>query len=335
MVTIHSQNHSRSYSAGGLGLIIVGVIYLGALLLAYFLALYTGDLWKKVGTISTQPRFRFSQKAIVTTYTQTPGAQKIWTTSRAANSFIPQSKFVFPSMSVQTLEETGYTPNVQMLKNMITPAIAPKVDTFKFHFEIPMNSATEEVRGFEALLFFQIAVDTPVMQFNDAGLLRRLYLEWEAVAHISASTPAAASSLRVIGAMEPYQRRPINYLQKPTTFNDTLIALEDVKSISDIDIGKIMEQVIRNEETSFFSPKMVRFNQGNTDSFVVDIDINIPEWVMTYQPNFLETLKFGYMQYVLVAAPFLAIAMFIVNLLIQTGLIKTVVTDRVVKKKIM
>ena len=251
----------------------------------FLLTYFAGGFWVKESTYSEQPRLNFSSKYLIIldkTDTTTP----FFSSSYAAiNSFFPIS--FIPSSSVVTPMDNN--------NDGIT-------DQFSITIELPSTS-TIQINNINLWLVFQYELRARQSIIMETMTLINL--------RPSASTSFSANpSVSTAGDLYLEQRRPIQSSGTDYIYNTSVIDLNTLITTSSLNLSSVLNQYLTRNYYTAFRSDYVKWTTGASQSgsmLTINVMINVPSQSIRFIPGFWQEFKWGWIQYVSVLLPFIAV----------------------------
>jgi len=193
----------------------------------------------------------------------------------------------------------------------------------KFNIQLAFKGDPSKVRHVSLLGTFDYFVQTKI-KMQLVGLM-----------HVSVDTPLGASKILSDGHLELKQNKPV-------LIDSITRSLYDVDPLTDIKYEQFsMEEIIeaynlRNERVEYHSTQIVQ-PMGSAFTTTLDLQIHVPKTQeIVYKPGVMQTLKFAWVQYVMILIPVLAITKIGLSSMFKYRILDAfLVSDLKVKRKII
>ena len=249
----------------------------------FLVTYFAGGFWIKESTYSEQARLNFSSKYLLT-LDNNVATNPFFSSSYAAINSIFQTLFIPSSSTVIPIDNNG---------DGIT-------DQFSITIELPL-ATNLPINNINLWLIFQYE------------LRARQSLIMETIVPIRFHAPLSTiSNPSVFAAGDLYleQRRPIQASGSDYTYNTSVIDLNALFASSSLDFNSVLNQYFtRNYYTSFQS-QYVKWTSGsvrNEPMLTMNVVMNVPSQSIRFIPGFWQEFKWGWIQYVSVLLPFIAV----------------------------
>eukprot|EP00698_Gefionella_okellyi_P003611 TRINITY_DN1338_c0_g1_i2.p1 TRINITY_DN1338_c0_g1~~TRINITY_DN1338_c0_g1_i2.p1 ORF type:complete len:308 (+),score=20.09 TRINITY_DN1338_c0_g1_i2:42-965(+) len=250
-----------------------------AIIFSFAVAYTTGDFWWREGLYTEQPRITYQDKAIVVLGGQTLGSSLIWTSYDKINQLIP-SNFRVPDIQA-SVADTNFDG-------------LPESHTIEI--TMPLVSATESIFRVSALFFFDVTLQTKT----------RVLLQGAAYVDYSNVVPGA--KLFVDGDLVLRQMTPFTPNTVRNVFATSIVNTSAIQSIEQATFQTILGAYNSRNDTTLYQQQYSTWIPGSAPTFTLSVRLRVNSWVIRYRPDFLEAVKFAWVQYVCV---FLAVWFFI------------------------
>eukprot|EP00818_Percolomonas_sp_WS_P009917 CAMPEP_0117437322 /NCGR_PEP_ID=MMETSP0759-20121206/1463_1 /TAXON_ID=63605 /ORGANISM="Percolomonas cosmopolitus, Strain WS" /LENGTH=322 /DNA_ID=CAMNT_0005228949 /DNA_START=15 /DNA_END=983 /DNA_ORIENTATION=+ len=321
MPTIHISPIFRKYDSYGniISLLLPFIIYLLCLVLTFVVAFFTGDYYSQLNSYYEQPQATFTQKSIL--ILQTSSGPKVWTSSNHLNSLIDPTQLIQPVFKLSYQQDTGLSRQVAIMRNQFTPNPDAKVDNYHVNMKVHLQNG-EEVYGVEYLTYFLLKLESIA------------HIDMHSVVHLQQQAAQPVTALKTMGELHLKQKTPFNRFHSDTGFNYTSTEFENVKSISELNTYQLVKDFYDREETAIFRDDVNIFTYGKGASqFELDLDVSVPEWIIYYRPDFFESVKHAYVQFVAIGLPIFFIGWVLCQILFAGGILNSKLIDPIKLKR--
>jgi len=291
----------RTYDSNGLASLVLQLVGLfTCLVLPLIIAFATGDLWVKEFSVTRNPKVMYTNKAVVSVFANdTSQPPLVWTSLRSGE---------------------------RLLGDLYSPAFS------EFYSEDLNSDDAADVLWFD--LAFVLPPGFSPTHVESVFLLRWDFEEiirvsMETALSCSVSFPSPVRDIHVQGDLGWEQREPL--VNNPYTRYDRAYArslFDDglVSAPQDLEVSRVRELYSdRNESTPFrvnsvkSSPRLER-----SDELEFSIKARIPPARILYKPDVLSVLKFGLIQYFVLAYLLTQLWGCISGGIVSLGLVNTV-----------
>lgn len=276
------------------------------LLVPFLIAYNTRSFWKKTGSYREQPAVMFKHELLFVAEGATPGDIIFYSTDEYINQIAGSQIVRVPTIqaSEQDMDSDG------------------RIDRFEVSVRLPLT-ATDSVQKVSAALFFEVALTESVQ------------LTMESMVFVQESTSLPSSRLDIFGDLAFVQRNPLSLSSRRTSYEGSIIGTP--QTLQDVLLPKILERNWERNETTTLSNVHSSWTGGvpvgNSGEFELKLHLNIPEQTIQYTPNFLETVKFGWVQYLAIWAIVFVILEWASRYIFEHQLVDTMVRTDGVKNK--
>ena len=243
-----------------------------SLIVAFVIALTTGNMWVKTTTFVAQPSVRFKYDMLMVFEGARPGAEKVWSTFESVNALMAGSRAaVDVQASEQDLNMDG------------------KMDVIDIK---ATARGLGDVYGVKALMAFDYAVDG------------RGDLALNGLAVAQHASPLPGSGYYVDGYLRLQQRDAIQAGTTRLVYNHSVFPFAehgemvgDAREAASLRLPVILNAYNFRNETTFLDAQTPVWESSQSSEFVFHARVRIPtSQQVLYRPGFLELCKFAWVQ---------------------------------------
>lgn len=243
-----------------------------SLIVAFVIALTTGNMWVKTTTFVAQPSVRFKYDMLMVFEGARPGAEKVWSTFESVNALMAGSRAaVDVQASEQDLNMDG------------------KMDVIDIK---ATARGLGDVYGVKALMAFDYAVDG------------RVDLALNGLAVAQHASPLPGSGYYVDGYLRLQQRDAIQAGTTRLVYNHSVFPFAehgemvgDSREAASLRLPVILNAYNFRNETTFLDAQTPVWESSQSSEFVFHARVRIPtSQQVLYRPGFLELCKFAWVQ---------------------------------------
>jgi len=256
--------------------------------------------WLTENTFSEQPSVQFKHQMIIMLEGNTPGTDIAWSTYDQLNTMLGAKYRV---AEIQARSEDGNRDG--------------KMDDLYVTARFPLK-AGEQVNHARFIMFF------------DTQLRDKVPLQMESAAFFAYSSAVAGSSFHLWGELALRQRSLLPQSNTArTTYNTSIIPKSNggIDSMDQVLFTTILENYLKRNETTYLANPAPVWMAGKGDEFILEARLHIPQAQIRYQPGVLETLRYGFLQFLAVYIVIAAIAGAVTHFIFENQVFETRVHD--------
>lgn len=251
----------------------------------FLLTYFAGGFWVKESTYSEQPRLNFSSKYLVI-LDNTDSTSPFFTSSYAAINSYFSTAFI-PSSSVVTPVDSN--------NDGIT-------DQFSITIQLPSTS-TAQINNINLWLVFQYELRARQSIIMETMVLINLR-------PASSILFSANPSVSTAGDLYLEQRRPIQSSGTDYTYNTSVIDLNTLISSSSLNLGSVLNAYLTRNYYTAYRSDYAQWSTGPSrveSMLTINVVVNVPSQSIRFIPGFWQEFKWGWIQYISVLLPFIAV----------------------------
>ncbi|UJR15762.1 hypothetical protein I4U23_002697 [Adineta vaga] len=191
-------------------------------------------------------------------------------------------------------------------------------DQFSLIIQLPYQDTNVQIRYINLWMIFQYE------------LKARQSIQMETMAMINLYAPGNINNPKVtaVGQLILNQRQPIQSSGIDTTYNDSVIDLDNLLLTSSMDINSIVENYFTRKYYTTYQPYQSNWeSRTSSDSGVltIDVTVKVPKQSIRFIPGFWQEFKWGWIQYVSFLLPFIVIFHRIKRFVFQNQIVRTLI----------
>jgi transmembrane protein 231 len=262
-----------------------------SIILPFFIAFSTYEFWKKRETYFEQPKVVYRKELLMEVYSESEIIEN--------NSLVrvPSTQFFSTIGELNDLYFQRLSP--VLLKSS---KLDSNFDDYaeEFNFNLTLFSSGNDVKNIKVVTFYEYQIR------------KRIKMDMVALAWVDVNTPYGAGNVYVDGVLEFKQLKPLK--PSSTTRDDYDFSVLSLESGYENFFPVLaLRYNDRNYTTQFNYISQVQPRGQNYSTIHIKVRIPISQ-KLEYAPNFLETMKFAWIQYQSILIPigllFYALALF-------------------------
>lgn len=255
------------------------------IVLPYVLCYASGSFFLKQNSIRTQPDVRYTHTVLLQLQGNEVGKEYLWSTSNKFNRLFGKKH---RAATIESWEEDSDNDG--------------RADKIHLHIECLLQHTAAGI--YEAVNSAVLFVGFNYQLGNRAADQKYVRLQMDTLLTAQHTSPQQGHAVHFDGHMVLKQRHAIFSRPRPSySAADTVLNEDEVFGVSDISPQKLYARILdRNVSAVYESPYAV-WSPGTTADglFHVHATVRIPAQDVAYVPDFIETIKFAWMQYLCVA----------------------------------
>uniref|UniRef100_A0A7S0WWC3 Transmembrane protein 231 n=1 Tax=Pyramimonas obovata TaxID=1411642 RepID=A0A7S0WWC3_9CHLO len=252
------------------------------IIVAFVIALSTGQLWIKSHTFLHQPDVKFTYEMLVVMETNVPGQEKVWSTVDRINTLYHEK---VAAVDVQATEQDiNYDGKTDIIDVLVT------------------SRGVTPVHSVKLLMGFDYSVE------GEADL------DMRTLAYLTHSSALPGSALYVDGDLRLKQREPLtagssnNAYEgvQGSPFADFVQSADGTSGIATLGLNGIFNRYLFRNETTYYDYSYPVWKAGSGDVFEVRARVRVPSHEnIVFRPAPLTIAKFGWVQVFAIIYPLL------------------------------
>lgn len=266
----------------------------------YIIGYATHGFWLKEDSFREQPNVQFKHQMMLMFQGSTPGTDYLWTTSSDLNDLAGDK--VYP-LEVTAHEEDS---NNDGLSESLTIDVS-----------VPLTEG-QDITSIRALFVF------------DYQLSERIDLAMESLGYIDYQSVTPGSELFIRADLAMVQLNALgDKTDRTVYFTEELLSPSVITSYNDLKFSTILDSYVQRNETTKFENVYAVWTPGNTgalegDVFTIKAEIRYPPQIIHYVPDFWQTMKFAWVQYLALFFIFYWIAKRFKNFVFENRIFETI-----------
>jgi len=271
----------------------------------FLFAYFAGGYWTKESSYSEQARVNYSSQYILLLDNSEGSLSSFFSSSFATLNSISQNALI-PSTSTSELLDTN--------KDGIT-------DQISVSLQLIMNSGIS-IDSMNLFLIFQYELQA------------KQYINMQTMALMNLSPPTQISTtnnptVTIVGDLILQQRQPIQSSGTDLIYNKSIIEPNNLANIRLSTFDSIIDNYLTRKYYTTFQSESIQWTDG-TDStsgnlLTLNILLNIRHQSIRFIPGFWQEFKWGWIQYVCVLLPFIAVFNRIKEFVFRNQFVRTLV----------
>jgi len=271
----------------------------------FLFAYFAGGYWTKESSYSEQARVNYSSQYILLLDNSEGSLSSFFSSSFATLNSISQNALI-PSTSTSELLDTN--------KDGIT-------DQISVSLQLIMNSGIS-IDSMNLFLIFQYELQA------------KQYINMQTMALMNLSPPTQISTtnnptVTIVGDLILHQRQPIQSSGTDLIYNKSIIEPNNLANIRLSTFDSIIDNYLTRKYYTTFQSESIQWTDG-TDStsgnlLTLNILLNIRHQSIRFIPGFWQEFKWGWIQYVCVLLPFIAVFNRIKEFVFRNQFVRTLV----------
>ncbi|CAF2120900.1 unnamed protein product [Rotaria magnacalcarata] len=271
----------------------------------FLFAYYAGGFWVKEASYSEQPRVNYSAKYIVIVDNDDSTRNRFF-----ASSYLDINTVFRDVLITGTNTFDAYDTN----RDGVT-------DQFYITIQVLFGSTTTVVslQNLNVWIIFQYE------------LRARQYILMETMALVNLFPPdnmvlSNNPNVTVLGDLVLKQRQPIQSSGSDSTYNQSIINLDNLFTTSSIDLNPVLDEYFTRNYYTSYEPQYVRWRRGatsGTNILTINIIVNTKQQAIRFIPGFWQEFKWGWIQYICALLPFILVFNRIKEFVFQSQLVRT------------
>ena len=271
----------------------------------FLFAYFAGGYWTKESSYSEQARVNYSSQYILLLDNSEGSLSSFFSSYFATLNSISQNALI-PSTSTSELLDTN--------KDGIT-------DQISVSLQLIMNSGIS-IDSMNLFLIFQYELQA------------KQYINMQTMALMNLSPPTQISTtnnptVTIVGDLILHQRQPIQSSGTDLIYNKSIIEPNNLANIRLSTFDSIIDNYLTRKYYTTFQSESIQWTDG-TDStsgnlLTLNILLNIRHQSIRFIPGFWQEFKWGWIQYVCVLLPFIAVFNRIKEFVFRNQFVRTLV----------
>eukprot|EP00040_Diaphanoeca_grandis_P030615 m.181354 g.181354 ORF g.181354 m.181354 type:complete len:315 (-) comp32059_c0_seq3:72-1016(-) len=246
------------------------------LVIPFYIAYNSAGMWIYERCYRLQPDVHFKHDAFLVGRSEPDFSLMVWSTSSNFNTLMQKR------LRIPTLRSYEHDENLDGI-----------YDWLDIEAEIPLED-DERLSGVSVLLTF------------DYQLKEMVNLRMESVAFFDYTGVGSGSELSVDGPLVLKQKDSLSWSGTRTVYNTPVINTSSTDAES-FDFAKVLRDYANRNETTVYEPSFAvwKADRGAGQPFTLKMRVRYDSQRLCFRPQFLQELKFGWIQYLSILVPFI------------------------------